>query len=341
MKGKQMNNTMQAAHILADGRWRGQHGIGRFATEVLARLTNTDILAQGPAPLSLQNLWWQSYVLARQQPYKVFFNPGFNPVGFSSIPFVFTIHDLIPLQVKNTDISKKLFFNCLIKPAAKRAHKVITVSEYSRQAILAWTHLPPEQVVVVGCGSSESFTPHGLRHEPGFPYLLHVGNNSKPHKNMARLLQAFARATKNSNIKLLCTGSLSPVVTALMLKLDIVDRVEVHPHLSESRLAAYYRGATGIVFPSLYEGFGLPVLEGMASGVPVLTSSVTSLPEVAGDAAILVDPDEIESIAHGIICLINDTNLRVQLIAQGLERAKLFSWDKTAQKVQQICDELI
>jgi len=331
-------NSLQNNYILADGRWHGQHGIGRFSTEVLARLRHTDILNEGPNPLSLKNLVWQSWLLTRKRQHRVFFSPGFNPVLLSNIPFVFTIHDLIHLHIPgNAKTGKKLFYEMFIKPSAKKASKILTVSDYSRQDILNWTGLPAEQVVVVGNGISAAFTPDGPRYEPGFPYLLHIGN-AKDHKNVARLVEAFAMANIDKNIRLICTGNLTGQILAIIRKRGLENRVISHTNLSEQQLSSYYRGALGVTFPSLFEGFGLPVLEGMASGVPVLTSDTTALPEVAGDAAILVDPYQVEAIAYGLEKLTNDASLRSRLIEKGLERAKLFSWDETARQIQQILD---
>jgi glycosyltransferase involved in cell wall biosynthesis len=334
-------NLLKNNYILADGRWQGQHGIGRFSSEVLARLQHADILNEGPNPLSIKNLIWQSYLLTRKQHHRVFFSPGFNPVVCSKIPFVFTIHDLIHLHIPgNAKLGKKLFYEMLIKTAAKKASRVLTVSEYSRQDILNWTGLPAEQVVVVGNGISPSFTPKGPRFEPGFPYLLHVGN-AKAHKNVSRLVEAFAQANIDKDIRLICTGNLTGPVLAIIRKRGLENRVISHTNLSEAQLCSYYRGALGVTFPSLFEGFGLPILEGMASGVPVLTSDTTALPEVAGDAAILVDPYQVEAIAYGIEKMANDAQLRTRLIELGLERAKGFSWDETARRTQAVLDAAV
>lgn len=333
--------TLRHSHILADGRWQGQHGIGRFSTEVLSRLKNIDIISKGPFPLSIKNFVWQTYLnlRAKRKHYTVFFNPGFNPTWCSSIPFVFTIHDLIPLRLKHSYANKrkKLFFEYFIKPATKKAHKIITVSEYSKKTIIEWTNLPPEKIIVAPCGLSPAFIPQGERYNPGFPYLLHIGN-TKEHKNVSRLIKAFAEAKIDPQFKLICTGSLSKELYSLIARLKLDHRVLVHTHLTEQKLASYYRGASGVIFPSLYEGFGLPIIEGMASGTPVLTSNVTSLPEVAGDAALLIDPYSVEAISVGITQLINDSSIREKLIHKGLERVKLFCWDKTAEKIQNILD---
>ena len=127
----------------------------------------------------------------------------------------------------------------------------------------------------------------------------------------------------------------------MIKELKITERVEFTGFIEDGDLPGLYTGALGLVFPSLYEGFGLPVVEAMASGIPVLTSNVASLPEIAGDAAILVDPTSTEKIKQGIEQLVNNQALRHQLIALGLERAKLYSWDKVAEKVNAVLQEAL
>ena len=197
-------------YILADGRWDGQHGIGRFSREVLVRLKNADIVLEGPRPLALKNLFWQNRLLSQNREHRVYFTPGFNPVLRSSIPYILTIHDLIHLHFPGkAKWAKQFFYAACIKPCARKAHKIITVSSYSKQCILEWTGLPEEKVVVVGNGSSHHFVKEGPRYTPGFAYLLHVGN-TKEHKNVVRLIQAFAHAKIDKNIKLISTGKPNP-----------------------------------------------------------------------------------------------------------------------------------
>ena len=326
--------------IIADGRWQGLHGIGRFSAEVLSRLQQTDILMEGPAPLSLKNLLWLPYQLGKHKNnYKVFYTPGFNPVIASPMPSVITIHDLIHLnEPGNAKLSKKLYYELFIKPAAKKAYKIITVSEYSKKTIMEWANIPDEKIVVVSNAISNHLTPAGARYQSAHPYLLHVGN-TKSHKNVVRLLQALAIANIDSEIRLLLTGESTPELQTIIKSNKLDHRVIFCGALTDSRLAEYYRGAIAVTFPSLYEGFGLPVLEAMACGVPVLTSDVTSLPEVAGDAAVYVNPYEVSSIAEGLEKIVNDSELRASLIIKGEQRSKLFSWDHTAEQVQQVLDE--
>lgn len=327
--------------ILADGRWSGPHGIGRFSTEVISRLQHTDVITNGPKPLSLKNLFWLPNELRkRKNAYKVFFSPGFNPVAISPLPYVFTICDLIHLHFPGAHkLAKKMYYEFFIKPRAKRANKIITISEYSKNSIIEWAGIPEENVINVSCGVSSHLSPEGIKHSPGYPYLLHIGN-MKPHKNVERLIEAFATAKISEKIRLVLTGKLTPSVRATIAKHELDKRIVISDTLTETQLAEYYRGALAVVFPSLYEGFGLPPLEAMACGTAALTSNTTSLPEVVGDAALIVDPYSVSAIAYGIELIVQDEELRKNLITKGFERAKLFTWENTANKVQQALNEL-
>ena len=136
------------------------------------------------------------------------------------------------------------------------------------------------------------------------------------------------------------TGYPSEELSTLINEYQLSERVVFIGKVQEERLPSLYKGSLCLVFPSLYEGFGLPVVEAMACGIPVLTSNTTSLPEVAGDAAILVNPESVDEIKTGIEKLISDQALRANLIAKGLERAKRFSWDGVAARVQAVLDEV-
>ncbi len=324
-------------NILADGRWSGNHGIGRFSSEILSRLTHTDVIKTGPNPLSIKNFIWQAIQLHhKKNNYRIFFTPGFNPVYQTKLPYVLTICDLIYLHTPGfKGFIKKIFFEFFVKPSVKKAAKIFTISEYSKQSILTWAKIPSDKIINISCGISEIFQPEGQKFNPGYPYLLHVGN-TKSHKNVERLMMAFADANINSSIKLLFTGQLTAVIARIIQEKALINRVVFLNTLSENALAECYRGATALTFPSLYEGFGLPILEAMASGIPVLTSNATSCPEVAGDAAVLVNALDIASIKDGIEKIVNDRSLREDLIEKGLERVKFYSWDKTAALVQEV-----
>ncbi len=321
--------------ILVDDRWIAAHGIGRFAAEVIARLPGAQPLPPGPDKLSPFNPLWLNATLRRLKP-AVYFSPGFNPPLGKPAPFVFCIHDLIHLDVPGErSISKRLWYELLVKPAARRAEAVLTVSEYSRRRILEWTGVSEDRVINAGCGVSAGFAPEGPRRNAAEPYLLFVGSG-KPHKNLKRLLQAFARAECRCCVKLALCAPADERLRGWLDRQGLGERVETLGMLSEADLQAAYRGAVGLAFPTLYEGFGLPALEAMACGTPVLTSGETSLPEVTGEAALVVDPLDVDSLAAGLDRLAGDAVLRSELSAKGLAQARRFSWDAAAGRVKEV-----
>ena len=322
--------------ILFDARWVGDHGIGRFARELHERLAPMHNVGHFPLLHPLEPLWL-AYV-ARFKKHSVYFSPGFNPPLFSRQPYVFMIYDLIHLDISSeSSKSKKLYYQFFLKRRARQAFKIITDSNHAKQRIVEWANLRPEQVIVAYCGVSESFTAEGRVYSGESRYVLYVGNQ-KPHKNLPRLLEAFSQLEDRS-VSLLICGKARLETETLIRQFGLVERVRFLGNLSDDDLAAYYRGAVCLAFPSLYEGFGLPPLEAMACGTPVLTSNTTSLPEVVGDAGLLVNPESVAEIRWGLTRLLSDPSLRADLKARGLERACQFSWAKAAQIVQDVLEQ--
>ncbi len=209
------------------------------------------------------------------------------------------------------------------------------VSEYSRREIASWAGMDEQRVINVGNGVGDPFSVDGPRHEPGYPYLLYVGSH-KPHKNLPRLLRAYAISGICQDVRLVMTGIPSRELSVIVDESRLSGSVSFVGTANNEALAQLYRGALGFVFPSLYEGFGLPPLEAMACGAPVLTSNVCSLPEVVGDAGILVNPMNVEEIAVGIRTLVEDSDTRAKLRENGLLRATRFSWTETARKTAEV-----
>jgi glycosyltransferase involved in cell wall biosynthesis len=323
--------------LLCDARWAGAHGIGRFSHEVLRRLPEHRQLARGPKPLSAADSLWLAWQVAVRRP-RLYFSPGFNPPPFGLVPFVFTIHDLIQIQVPaETTAAKRLYYRLIVKPACRRASRVLTVSEYSRAQILRWSGLPPERVVNVGNGVGPPFQPEGPRHQPGFPYILYVGN-SRPHKGLFNLLLAF-RGIPCPNLRLVLAGCLSADTARRVDRLGIGHRTETVDSPTDEDLACLYRGALVLVLPSLVEGFGLPALEGMACGAPVIASRAAALPEVVGEAGALVDPLDVAAIQREIESVLGSRERQAVMRAKGIERARRFTWDKVADRVRAALEE--
>jgi len=320
--------------ILYDARWIGNHGIGRFADELQKLLPGMVPFEARLPPFHPLDPALLGAALWRRKP-KLFFSPGYNPpVGWPG-RFIFTLHDLNHLRVpENSTALKRAYYQYIIKPACHRAECVLTVSEYSKHEIAAWAEVEESRIINVGNGVGPAFSPVGPKYDPGFSYLLYVGSR-KVHKNLFRLLQAYSISGVRQDVRLIISGPPDPQLVGEIDRLRLEGDVLFKELLTDGQLANAYRGAVAFVFPSLYEGFGLPPLEAMACGVPVLTSEVCSLPEVVGDGAILVDPLDVQEIAHGIKRLVHDSALRAALREKGFRRARVFSWDETARRTWQ------
>jgi len=266
-----------------------------------------------------------------------------------------TIHDCIHLMFPQY-LPNRLahtYARASISLAARRATRVLTVSESSKRDILRFVDAPADKIDVIYNAYDERF---GV--EPGEDevarvrerYQLHdefvlYAGNVKPHKNLERLIEAFdlVRRRGLDHLKLVLIGDEISKYAALR---RAVHQYRLHKYvrflgyMPEETLAVMYRLAGVFVFPSLYEGFGLPPLEAMASGTPVVTSNVSSLPEVAGDAAVLVDPYDPQAIADGIHRVLTDEGLRRDLRRKGLARAHQFSWEQSARRVREIYGEV-
>jgi glycosyltransferase involved in cell wall biosynthesis len=234
----------------------------------------------------------------------------------------------------------------LVPFSMKRAALVLTVSEFSKQSIVDTYHIPPERILVTYNGVSPMFRPlegassiplerlERLRIHP--PYILGVGN-LQPRKNLEGLLRAYAdlRKRRSPPHRLVLVGQSSwqgHRVGEEVARLGLADWVTLPGYLSNDDLVSLYNLADVFVYPSIYEGFGLPVIEAMACGTPVITSNVSSLPEVAANAAVFIDPESEAEISAALEQLIDDRGLRIRLREAGLARAKLFSWRRTAEQ---------
>jgi len=317
--------------ILFDARWVGNHGIGRFARELYRLLPSLTPFRARRRPSHPLDGIFLGASLWRSKP-NLFFSPGFNsPIGWPG-RFVFTLCDLNLLSVpENSNAVKRAYYRHVIRPACHRAAFVLTISEYSRREVCAWAGVSEDKVVNVSCAVGPPFSPSGRKRDLGYPYLLYVGNR-RPHKNLPRLLEAFAASGVRKDVKLVLSGQADGSTSKMIDGLGLSGDVQFVDLSSDDDLSDAYRGAVALVFPSYYEGFGLPPLEAMACGTPVLTSNACSLAEVVGDAAVMVDPFSVEHITAGLRRLVQDTSLRLELRDRGLLRAQSFSWREVARK---------
>ncbi|BCA66183.1 glycosyltransferase family 4 protein [Fluviibacter phosphoraccumulans] len=317
--------------ILFDARWLGTHGIGRFGAEVSSRCGFVPLDIPGK-PLSLLDPLRIRRALSGHRV-EHYFSPGYNPPLGKPCSFSFTIHDLMLLDLPQLRSAAKTgYFEWIVKPGIKNAAVVFTVSEYSRQRIIDWSDAPPDKVVCVGNGVDSHYCSDGARWAHPRPYVLYVGNQ-RAHKNVEALIDAFAASAARNEFDLLLSGRFSDSV-AEKVRLNRIEQ-EVHSlgMVPEESLPSLYRGAHALVMPSKYEGFGLPLVEAMACGTPVLASDRTAIPEVCGEAALYFDPENLESMV-GALDRLNDEALLSQLKSAGLERAREFRWDDVAQRVK-------
>ncbi|MGH9417488.1 MAG: glycosyltransferase family 4 protein [Terriglobales bacterium] len=324
--------------LLYDGRWDGDHGLGRFAREVTRALRDATALTGGPPCLHpLEPLWLRAQLRCHRP--RLYFTPGFNPPWGGATPLVFNIADLIHLHCADeTGRRKRAYYRHIVLPAARRALFVLTPSEFSRQEIVDWSGISPEKVVVTGLGTGPEFHPKGPKHSPGYPYILSLGN-ARPHKNRARLVAAYAAAgLAHRGIHLVFNGAPEADLLTLARRLGVAAQIRFVGRIPESDLGAYYRGALGVAVPSTHEGFGLVALEAMACGAPVLTSNTTAVPEVVGEAALAVDPREVEAIGAGLVELVDNGGLRLELRERGLRRATSWTWAACTHRVQAALD---
>ncbi len=269
---------------------------------------------------------------------------------------VVTIHDCIHLRFPQylPNQFAHAYARSSLWVATHRASRVLTVSEASRRDILKYFNVPASKVDVIYNGMDERLeeapTDEEMqnvreRYQLNDPFVLYAGN-IKPHKNLERLIEAFHALRRDGleHVKLLIIGDEISKYATLR---RAVHRHKLHKHVrflgfvSDKTLACLYRLAGVFVFPSLYEGFGLPPLEAMASGTPVITSNVSSLPEVVGDAALLIDPYDAGAIAAAMRRVLTEPALAADMRARGLERVTHFSWDRSVRRIRQIYDEVL
>lgn len=266
---------------------------------------------------------------------------------------VVTIHDLGYLHFPEAHPSaQRLYLRVSTLWNARRASHVLAVSEATKRDIVVHCGVRPDKISVVYLGVGERFRPASDPERLGVvmdrygiaqPYLLYVGT-IQPRKNLLRLIEAWSRflaGRSESSPMLVIAGKqgwLTEAINRRVGELQVSDHVRFTGYIADEDLPALIGGALGYLLPSLYEGFGLPLLEAQACGTPVLTSRVSSLPEVAGDAAVYVDPLDVASIAAGIARLVDDDALRADLRRRGLERVPAWSWERTARETLAILE---
>jgi len=275
---------------------------------------------------------------------------------FLKVPYIITVHDLIRYFdlkghgpfIHHPNLRDKFYLSLDFR-GVKKATRIIAVSQATKDDVVKHLGIPEERISVVYEGIDHQLFKPTSRRLVDYPYLLFVGSEH-PRKNFARVLKAFnylKSERRFKDLKLVKVGKAGgaeadfrkPTLQAVN-ELNIAGDVVFTDYVAEEDLPAYYSGAECFILPSLYEGFGFTALEAMACGCSVIVSNVASLPEVAGEAAVKVDPYHTYSLTSALEMVLTDERLRRELVSKGLERAKQFSWEKAAQETLSIYREV-
>lgn len=362
--------------IAIDGRpalWP-RTGIGTIAQNVLATLPDFDPVNQyfayfnanpdlepgyhsslearfgGPShKFAWANLWLPGQLSRDRIDIFITFLDKELPLLPTRTRIVSMVHDLIPLRFPSIvfrNAAHRFYYNALIRAAARRADIILTNSDHSRREIVTGLNVPESKICKITLGVDVTPTPDRERvqnvlHRNNLhqPFVLALGG-TEPRKNNARVIEAFHQlGSDHPDLQLAIAGSnwRGRVFDSSLLN----ERVRLIGHVSQSDLPILMQSAEALVFPSLHEGFGFPVIEAMALGTPVITSNVTALPEVAGGAALLVNPDHAGEIAAAIRLVRENSDLAADLSRRGRARAAHFRWETTCAELVAACESLM
>ncbi|HHH42326.1 MAG TPA: glycosyltransferase family 1 protein [Chloroflexi bacterium] len=332
--------------------FRGRGQDSRFDWSGLAARPNVE-LREGPWPLYWphEQLLWP--LLLRRSRADLFHTPYFAAPLLAPCPVVVTVHDLIfdryPAYMPWG--WARPYYRLLMAWGTRRAKRVIAVSQATAADLTHFYGTPPERIAVVPEGVDPGFAPpsdpdrrRALRWRYGLlrPFVLTVGAR-RPHKNLGRLVRAFSRVAVEVPHDLVFVGEADPrfpdEARQAVIEEGIGHRVRFLGWVAEADLPGLYSLADLVVLPSLVEGFGLPALEAMACGTPVLAAATSSLPEVVGEAGVLVDPHDVSAMAGALRGLLHDEALRCRLSEMGRQRAATFTWAATAQRTLEVYEE--
>jgi len=283
-------------------------------------------------------------------PLDVFHSPDFTLPPVRRAKTILTVHDLSFMRLPEcSDPRLRAYLLRSVPKSVRRADVVLADSECTRSDLIELLDVPPERVQVLYAGVQDCFQRvqetallDGVRTKYDLPARFVLGLGTlQPRKNFERLIEAYARLATEAapGIELVIAGGAGWMYDGIFRRVDelgLQEAVHLIGHVADGDLPALYTRAELFAFPSLYEGFGLPPLEAMACGTPVVASNVSSLPEVLGDAALLVDPYDVRAIAGAMQRVLEDTSLRRALIKRGLERVRKFTWAAAAQKLLRV-----
>ena len=310
--------------------------------------------------VSLEQQFLIPFRLLQERP-DVYHYPNFDVPVVHPFKTVFTIHDLTYMKYKNYYVRarrvKNYYTKHIIQYGAKRAKKIIVCSKSTKNDLLEMFDIPEDKIEVIYLALDEKFFEYGRNNSGSTPsqsvqkfikgnrYFLFIGQR-RPHKNIERIIQAYAAFKEKYSghaLKLIIGGSAysnyeGPEKTVAALNLG--NDVHFIGYVKETEIAPLYKHAECFLFPSLYEGFGLPILESMALQTPVITSNISSMPEIAARAAVTVDPYSVEDIARAMTDVVKNKALKRNLQCEGLKRVADFSWQQAAERILHVYENI-
>lgn len=300
----------------------------------------------------LRRLWWlQSSLPKIYQDLKsrLIFSPLPEAPLYSNCQIVITVHDLIPLRFPRTFSPLTQYFRHFVPHIVRQAVHIICDSDSTARDLEQFYQISRRKITTVPLAyDQDHFTPTEDVDKPIIqqerPYFIYIGRQDS-YKNIGRLISAFSMVASRTDTELWVVGPrdnrYSPTLLTQVQELNLAHRVRFLDYVSYSKLPSLLRNALALTFPSLWEGFGLPALEAMACGTPVITSNLSSLPEVVGGAAILINPYKVSELADAMTILAHDNQLRQSLRLKGLEQARQYSWGKTGQQTMNILKQFV
>lgn len=271
----------------------------------------------------------------------------YTPFNFEDGPILVTIYDLSFVRHPEWHpLDRVKFYEKYSLKQLSRVEAIITISEFSKKEISDLLNIDRSKIHVTYPGVDLSFTPgKGRIHNLPNQYILYVGN-LEPRKNLPLLLDAYQSLPRpmQDNYSLVIAGAKGWCTDEIEKKLRLLrknGKVTLMGYVPQRSLPDLYRGASLFVYPSFYEGFGLPVIEAMASGVPVVASNTSSLPEVVSDAGVLVNPYDVDELRDAMVEILKNEKKRVEMSERGLERAKLFSWERCARETLRVYEDVL
>ena len=358
-----MRIGINAALVGASAGYR-QTGISRYISELIASLQDElapsdELVLLGTESAALAEkpqvrIAWEQTVLplfARRQHLDVLHGPMSVVPYVPGVGRVTTVHDLAFVKFPHhVARARRTYLVAGTRLSAKTADRIITVSQQTADDLMAWLKIPAKKIEVIPLAPSPKIQPvegtslhvFQMKAEITKPYILAVGT-LEPRKNIPFLLQVFASLKHEIPHDLVLVGPegwLTGPLHDTLTRLGLGDRVRLTGFVTDEELGAWYSGADLFAFPSTYEGFGLPTVEAMRCGAPVLTSNTSCFPEIVGDAGVMEAPNDLPGWRLAIRELTTDRARRDELIARGRERAAQFSWQRTAQETLRVYREV-